>query len=263
MCDRDIKIEKLRGRENYDTWKQSARSYLTIKGVWEVIDQKIPATVSPKTNAKAIGEITLMVDMSLYSYLEESEDAYVVWYGLAKAFEDSGVARKVTILNQLVSVKLVKYKSMERYINTTLQYWNKTKVAGLQINEEVIASLLLGGLPDEFRPMILGIENSGQDLTIDYVKQVLLQGIPDPYEIKEEDLAMPVVMTDTKERSKGYKGKRSCFKCGDTLHLRVNCPKRDLKCSECGASYHLVENCPLRKADCSENGWNDKQNIEM
>lgn len=262
MDGKDVKIEKLRGRENYDTWKKSAKSFLTIKELWDVIEKEIPANDSPKTNAKAIGVMTLMVDMSLYSYLEDSENAYIVWNGLAKAFEDSGVARKVTILNQLISVKLVKYKNMERYINATLQYWNKTKVAGLQINEEVIASLLLGGLPNEFKPMILGIENSVKDLTIDYVKQVLLQGISDPLEI-EDDVALPIVMMDTKERKKGYKGKRSCFKCGDTLHLRVDCPKRDLKCSECGDFHHLVENCPLRKADSLENGSNGKENLEF
>lgn len=110
--------------------------------------------------------------------------------------------------------------------------------------------------------MILGIENSVKDLTIDYVKQVLLQGISDPLEI-EDDVALPIVMMDTKERKKGYKGKRSCFKCGDTLHLRVDCPKRDLKCSECGDFHHLVENCPLRKADSLENGSNGKENLEF
>lgn len=53
-------------------------------------------------------------------------------------------------------------------------------IAGFNIEEQVIASLMLGGLPDEYRAMILGIENSGKDLTVDYVKTVLLQGMPDP-----------------------------------------------------------------------------------
>lgn len=85
---------------------------------------------------------------------------------------------------------------------------------------------MLGGLPEEYRAMILGIENSGKPLTVDYVKTVLLQGIPDPFKA-EDDVAMNVVeVSELKERYNGYKGKRSCFKCGDVLHFVVNCPKK-------------------------------------
>ncbi|XP_055325695.1 uncharacterized protein LOC129579571 [Sitodiplosis mosellana] len=221
------RVEKLRGRENFDIWKVGAKSYLTIKGLWSVIEKETPATESPETNAKTIGELTLMIEASLYSYLEESPDAYIVWKGLVKAFEDSGVARK------------------------------KSKAAGFRIDEDVVASLLLGGLPDEFRPMILGIENSGQELTIDYVKQILLQGIPDPLDTNEKKDAAMYTFSEIENRRKGYKGKRSCFKCGDILHLRIDCPKADLKCSKCGDFNHLVENCITRKVVTMKNASNN------
>lgn len=239
--------EKLKGRENYDTWKVSARSYLIIKDMWDIIEKRVQSNESPKTNAQAIAEITLMIDKSLYSYIETTKDAYVVWESLEKAFEDSGITRKITVLNQLVSVRLVQFNSMEKYINTILLYWNKTKTAGFNIEEDVIASLLLGGLPEEYRAMILGIENSGQDLTVDFVKNILLQGIPDPFQ-KEGDKAMPMLeLRGNFKRKKGGKGIRRCFKCGDTLHMVVNCPKKDLKCNQCGDVRHLVARCPLKK----------------
>ena len=81
--------------------------------------------------------------------------------------------------------------------------------------------------------MILGIENSGHPLTVDYVKTVLLQGIPDPF-AENDDKAMPFVELKAKRARKGYKGIRRCFKCGDKLHIVRDCPKKDLKCSECG-----------------------------
>lgn len=236
-------IEKLKGRENFDTWKVAAKSYLTIRGLWEIIDKEISPEESPNSNARAISEITLIIESSLYNYIEDSDNASVVWNSLLKAFDDSGVARKVTILNQLVSVRLTQYKNMEKYINAILLYWNKTKVAGFRIDEDVIASLMLGGLPDEYRAMILGIENSGQELTVDYVKTVLLQGIVDPLG-KEEDKAMPAKCTFKKKR----KGKRAiaCFKCGGG-HILINCPKKDLKCHGCGNVKHLIAKCPLKK----------------
>lgn len=105
---------------------------------------------------------------------------------------------------------------------------------------------MLGGLPEEYRAMILGIENSGNELTVDYVKNVLLQGIPDPF-AEGDDKAMPLLELKPKRTRTGYKGIRRCFKCGDKLHLLANCPKRDLKCGECGDIRHMVVKCPRRK----------------
>lgn len=264
MSESRTSFEKLRGRENFDTWKVAVKSYLIIKKLWQVIDENIPPEVSPNTNAQAISELTLSIENSLYNYIEDSKSASTVWNGLLKAFDDSGVARKVTILNQLVSVKLTQYKSMEKYINAILLYWNKTKVAGFKIEEQVIASLMLGGLPEEYRAMILGIENSGNELTVDYVKNVLLQGIPDPFG-ENDDRAMPFIEMRPGKARKGYKGKRRCFKCGDTLHIVNNCPKKDLKCSECGDIRHLVVKCPRKKKKKSqpERGQPGKQEKTM
>lgn len=89
---------------------------------------------------------------------------------------------------------------MEKYINAILLNWNKTKTAGFNIEEQVIASLMLGGLPEEYRAMIFGIENSGTPLTVDYIKTVLLQGIPDPFKT-EEDKSMPTFVL--KKNKKG------------------------------------------------------------
>lgn len=138
---------------------------------------------------------------------------------------------------------------MEKYINEILLYWQKSKVAGFKIDEDIIASLMLGGLPDDYQALILGIENSAKELTVDYVKTVLLQGVKDPLEPKEKDKALPGIVLRQKwkgKAKKNYKGKRRCFKCGDTLHFVVNCPKRDLKCSECGDTRHLAKNCRIK-----------------
>lgn len=40
--DTKVSIEKLRGRENYDTWKIATKSYLVIKNLWEIIENDIP-----------------------------------------------------------------------------------------------------------------------------------------------------------------------------------------------------------------------------
>ena len=62
-------FEKLRGMENFDTWKVAVKSYLIIKKLWQVIEEDIPPETSPNTNAQAISELTLSIESSLYNYI--------------------------------------------------------------------------------------------------------------------------------------------------------------------------------------------------
>lgn len=256
-----ISFEKLKGRSNFDEWKISAKSYLIIKGLWSVVSDE---SDDEDKNDRAVGEITLMVEPTLYSYIPTAYDnAKEVWDKLAATFEDKGVARKVTILNTLVSFKLINFgNNMERYINEILLYWEKSKLAGFKIEEAVIASLMLGGLAEEYRAMILGIENSGKELTIDYVKTILLQGIPENGLMGNKE--------DNSERAlaaacrKGAARRRRCFICESELHLAVSCPKRETKCYVCGKESHKARQCPDRhnkKEEDTEDKKDEKERV--
>lgn len=255
-------FEKLRGRENFDIWKVAIKSYLIIKNLWQVIEEDIPPESSPNTNAQAISELTLSIDSSLYNYIEDSKSASVVWKGFLKAFDDSGTTRKVTIMHELVSVKLIDSGNMEKYINEILLYWNKSKVAGFKIEEQVIASLMLGGLPEEYRPMVLGIENSAKELTVDYVKTVLLQEIKDPI-LKRHDGEAALAASCSARTKKGGKSwpKRKCYSCGSVFHLSFNCPKNSKRknCYNCGQNTHLAKQCRMPKRNQSENKEDDRK----
>ena len=45
----------------------------------------------------------------------------------------------------------------------------KVKKAGLEIGDEVVAALMLAGLPDDFRSMVMAIENSTPKLSTNFV----------------------------------------------------------------------------------------------
>lgn len=152
------KVEKLRGRENYDTWSLTAKSYLVVKDLWKYVIikptfrneseesdiEQTPRTSDQKGINRTIAEIIFLIDTSIFSFVYGFRSAYEVWEGLKNAFADSGTARKVTILHELVSITLEKTGTMENYVNTLLLYWNKVKEAGFTIQEDVIASLMLG-----------------------------------------------------------------------------------------------------------------------
>lgn len=180
MANLSSAIEKLKGRENYDSWKISAESYLVIKGLWKYAKSGLAANATAadmENDLKAKSELILLIDPSNYSYIAGKSSAKEAWDAISSAFEDSGVCRKVSLLQQLVSIKLKDCSGMEDYVNKMTQLWSKVKAVGFNIGDDVVGSLILGGLPAEFRPMILGIENSGKVITVDFVKNLLLQEV--------------------------------------------------------------------------------------
>ncbi|XP_061400493.1 uncharacterized protein LOC133336226 [Musca vetustissima] len=64
---------------------------------------------------------------------------------------------------------------MEEYVNAMILTSIKVNNAGLVINDEVTASLMLAGLPEEFQSLMMAIENSKTKLTVDSVQNLLLQ----------------------------------------------------------------------------------------
>lgn len=219
MASLKINFEKLRGRENYDTWKISAKSYLTINGYWSCT-QSIPAAGAAdqivEKHMKALSELTLLIEPSCYSYIVDKENAREAWTALEDAFADSGLGRKVSLLQQWVSTRLQDCNSTEDYVNKMTNLWSKVKSVGFKIDEEVAAALMLGGLPKEYKPTILGIESSKDKITVDYVKNLLLQ------EISLEDKSESENALAIKYRKKKFK---KCFHCGGA-HYSKKCPQK-------------------------------------
>lgn len=93
---------------------------------------------------------------------------------LAKAFSDSGTCRKVHLLQQWINTKLNDCSNMEEYINKMTATWARLQTLGFQIDEEVGASVVLAGLPNEYKTMIMGLEQLKDNLKMDFVKNLLL-----------------------------------------------------------------------------------------
>ena len=88
------------------------------------------------------------------------------------AYEDSGLTHKVELLKKLVQVKPVQFQSVQDYVNKLVM----TSInAGL--GDELVATLLLVGLPNEYQAFVMAVANSKARLTIDCVNSLLLQDV--------------------------------------------------------------------------------------
>lgn len=222
----NIPFERLRGRENFDIWKRHAKSYLVLKSVWKVVDKGLTSEASEKdqeNDERALALITLMVEPVIFSHIATAEKSKEAWDAIIKSFDDSGLTRKVDLLKQLVQLKLSDCESTQDYVNQMVMTSLKVKNAGLNIDDELTASLMLAGLPDDFRALVMAVENTKTKLTIDAVKTLLLQDIK--FDGKSTDSAL----YSKNKKSGNVEVKFRCHTCNEPNHLSRNCPTRSKK----------------------------------
>lgn len=217
----EVRFSKLKGRDNYDTWRMAAKSFLVIKGYWSCIlkEPTTGKTDEAEKDLKAWSELNLLLDESIYSYIADTDTAKKAWDALESAFQDSGLCRKVHLLKQLVQLKLEECVSIEDYVNKMMTTSLKVKKSGLKLDDEVTASLLLAGLPENFDPLVMAVENSGKTLTIDGVRTLLLQ----------ETRLETSTSGDRAFFNKAKKKQQNSFKChacGTIGHFAKNCPDK-------------------------------------
>lgn len=177
MNSQHLAFERLKGRENFAEWKTGAKAYLISRGHWDSITTKLAEDATPAVklaNRKALAEMTLLLEPTLYSYIEEIVEAKDAWDSLLKIFEDKGAARKATLLKQWISLKSNDCSSIYEYVNKSVSLRAKVKTAGFEIAEEIAGSILLCGLSE--KPLIMSMEVK-EDLTLDHVKNTLLQSV--------------------------------------------------------------------------------------
>lgn len=211
---------KLKGRENYQTWVITAKSYLIVKDLWKYT-QTIPSDSEDDSakvkHEKCLAELTLLIEPKCYSYIEGAKNAKEAWDLINKTFSDNGVTRHSQILQDLVTMKRSKCSSMEDYVQKMTVLYQKTKSCSFEIGENVVASLMLGALSEEYKPLMYGVGKDSKNLTLDFVQNLLLQEVDSNIEQNDE--------TASAAGSKKFfdkKKKVKCYNCGGG-HFSRNC----------------------------------------
>ncbi len=188
-------IDKLLGRENYNTWSFAVKTYLEHESLWEYVNPdairrptktRLLADGSEvddieflmeeaKKDLKAKSKIILLIHPGNFHHVQHCESAKDVWKALTSAFQDSGLMRKVGLIHTLTSTKLQNCSSMEEFFNKIMTATHKLRDIRAEVSDEWLATFILAGLTERYTPMIMALESSGTVLTADAVKTKLLQ----------------------------------------------------------------------------------------
>lgn len=119
----------------------------------------------------------MLVEPVIFVYIRGAKSPAEVWEKLNNAFEDNGLTRRVGLLKQLISTNLSECESTETYVNKIMTADHLLRNIGMEVSDEWTGTLLLAGLPEEYKPIIMGIESSGIQITADAIKMKLLQDV--------------------------------------------------------------------------------------
>lgn len=211
------------GRANYDSWVISAENYLKISGYWSCIRTEMPEDADEKVKGKyevALAELGMLIDQSCFSAIQGVTSAGDAWAALKKAYTDTSLGRRVQLLSQLVNVRLEECSSAEEYVDMIINLWFKVKAAGFAIDEDIAAGLMLANMPKQYGPAIFGIGRSGEKLTVDYVRTLVLQDI-----IADAMGPSEAVLAVKDKKKQRTKKDIKCFNCKGPHFLR-KCPEK-------------------------------------
>ncbi|XP_072936030.1 uncharacterized protein [Epargyreus clarus] len=215
-------IDRLVGRDNYVTWKFAVEAYFKLEDLWDCIDG---TNVDKKKETKAHSKLILLLDPINYVHVQSATTCKGVWESLQQAFDDSGLYRKVALLRDLITSTLDSSRDVDDYVTKIMSTAHKLRNIHFSIDDEWLGTLMLAGLPETYKPMIMGLESSGMKISADSIKTKLLQEVQ-----RSESAAFfikrPVIQVNH-STAKVHRGPR-CFNCNKHGHIAKNCraPKK-------------------------------------
>lgn len=169
----EFHIEKLKGSDNYHTWKFAITNHLEMNDLEKcILDSGTETDLKKLKKAKNL--LSLSVESSIFVHIQNATSALEIWNILKRLFEDKGLTRKIGLLRQLISVRLDDCSGMQEYVDLIVNTSNKLKGIGFGVDDEWMGAILLAGLTENYQPLILGIESTGTKIDGDTIISKLI-----------------------------------------------------------------------------------------
>ncbi len=223
----EFNITKLKGSANFHTWKFAMKNFLEMNDLVGCItpsddDVQKPREAKADKISQAKTRIILSMDESLYIHVENCDSAFEIWKKLEDLFEDRGWMRKIGLLRQIMSIKLENCENMHSYIENITGTANKLNSIGFKITDDWLGAIMLAGLTDIYRPLIMSLEGSAATISADLIKMKLLDMQYGSNSNSDNAFTVKV------EKNKFPKGKnknqvKKCYTCNKRGHISSEC----------------------------------------
>ena len=175
--DNTYKIPKLKGNENYDSWRADITDSLKAKGLWWVTSGKLikPGTLTgditerakekqddailawEDNNDRACAMIGLTVERGPRVHINHIELATERWSVLKDQYGESDITTRHLALKELTQSKQSDFKSIQDYADALKKASVKCSNTGRPIPDWMLGHLFLLGLNEGLEPYVFGL----------------------------------------------------------------------------------------------------------
>lgn len=222
---KEFDIVKLSGSENYHLWKFAITNVMDFRGLSDALvmvkeedgENEVIKLKDASKCAQAKALLSLSVETHIYAHIQTATSAFEIWNILKTLYEDRGLTRRITLLRELISIRLEDADGMGDYIDKIKLTSNKLNGIGFALSSEWLGAIMLAGLTEDFRPLIMGIEANNELVTADTITSKLLD---------MQSSTSSNAFFNKKGKKTKSKGSRKCYTCGSQSHLANACDKK-------------------------------------
>jgi hypothetical protein len=181
-----IQIEKLKGNDNYSSWKIVMELLLTQKGLESTIEEDLRTKEELDAKSakdklkkaadqkKALAMIGLRVQQEFLGIIMDSNgSARSAWKEFEKMFQSVTNGRKLMLRQKLATLKMEPGEKAARYVDRAKDLKRDLIQAGLDAKEVDLAAAC--GLSKDYREIRIMLEYQDKPIKLDEMLPLLLQ----------------------------------------------------------------------------------------
>lgn len=252
-------------KENYDTWRIQMRAVLIKNNAWGYASGTItkPEIVAgddatkeasdkwTELDLKAQSDIVLAVNPSELKQIKNCQSASEIWTKLGNIYQSKGPARKASLLNSLMSMKMNEGDDAHDHSRSFFDIVDKLGELEVEINKDLLAVMFLRSLPESFDNFRCAMSSRDELPSLEVLRIKVLEEFDARKTINESSVQNAMIAKKTGSGQFNYQNRHSkpengsatkndskmkCFKCGEIGHRARFCPKNARKSKDQTAS---------------------------
>lgn len=232
-------VEKFNGRINFGLWQIQVKDVMIQSGLHKALKGRPTVETSKEgsksgmsdedweeLDLKAASVIRLSLAKNVLANVQGISSAKELWEKLEGMYQAKGVSNRVYLKEQFHTLRMNEGTTISDHLSVLNGIVSELEAIGVKIDDEDIALRLIWSLPHIYEHMKPILIHGKEKIVFSEVTGKLFseeKRLSSGYSVPPENLALVAVGGWKKKNSMNKKP--VCWGCGQSGHLKRNCPK--------------------------------------